>query len=373
MSGSDPTLDPTLATAALLGGLLALHLVLQWIGFPVAGRRRWYLVYFGVQGLLVQGLVVVWEGDRLAIASILSYALVGEAIVVLRRPSQVGEVAAGCLALFVLGQWVSDDASKRNLFDWSFYLMLVVPLVPLGLGYALSQARERDRFLLHELEFAHAQVQASAAHVEELTLMTERQRMARELHDTLAQGLAGVIMQLEVAKSHLAPQRTNRAQEVVVQAMARARSTLADARQAIDGLRTFAAGPDGLPEAAIREIDRFTAATGIPCVADLAALAQTPAPLCEHVLRTITEGLANVARHAQARHVWVRAESDQEEVRIEVRDDGIGFEPAVETRRGGHYGLLGLRERARLGGGSLEVSSATGVGTTLRLRLPRTN
>jgi len=220
------------------------------------------------------------------------------------------------------------------------------------------------------LEAAHAALANYAARMEELTLANERQRLARELHDTLAQGLAGLAMQLDVVDALLSEENLKEAQEVVQQAMARSRATLAGARKAIDDLRSDGSVTFDCCEAVQEEILHFTSATGIACHADLAALATAPSPFHEHMLRVVTEGLLNVARHAQAHQVWVHAIHQDGTLTIEIHDDGIGFDTSHEATRTGHYGLLGLRERARLIGGYLEVESASDMGTTIRFSLP---
>ncbi len=120
-------------------------------------------------------------------------------------------------------------------------------------------------------------------------------------------------------------------------------------------------------EAVRDQAAHFTDATGIPCALDISLPAELPETASEYALRAVTEGLTNIARHAQAQHVWVLVASGDENLIVEVRDDGRGFDPAAVPA--GHYGLLGIRERARLAGGTLEISSAPGAGTTWRLRL----
>src|SRR5262249_51096438 len=142
-------------------------------------------------------------------------------------------------------------------------------------------------------------------------------------------------LQLERVDLHLEKQRFERARELVQQAMSRARVTLADARSAIDDLRATTLGPDDLLLAVQREINRFTQATAIACVADIAALSAMPEHLCEHVLRAITEGLMNVARHSQAHQVWICARLHEAMLTVEVRDDGRGFEStAIDSQKG---------------------------------------
>jgi NarL family two-component system sensor histidine kinase YdfH len=221
---------------------------------------------------------------------------------------------------------------------------------------------------LGELETAHRQLTEYAARVEDLALVNERQRLARELHDTLAQGLAGLILQLEAVDKQFAHGRPERAQAIAAQAMQRARQTLADARRAIDGLR--AGDPVNLSEQVRAEAEHFTAATGLPCELELAVSTPLSASLQEHAYRAVAEGLTNVARHARARQAWVSVAEVAGELEIVIRDDGVGFEPGEASGRAGHYGLIGLSERARLAGGALEVASTPGGGATLTLRLP---
>jgi NarL family two-component system sensor histidine kinase YdfH len=142
-----------------------------------------------------------------------------------------------------------------------------------------------------------------------------------------------------------------------------------EARGAIGDLRAETPHITSLDQAVQEEIERFSRATGIACQCDLAALPLVPSSQYEQVVKTISEGLANVARHARAKHAWVRIGQSGEALTLEVGDDGIGFSSEV-TMQSGHYGLIGLRERARLAQGQFEVKSALGEGTVLLLHLP---
>src|SRR6266566_1169903 len=260
---------------------------------------------------------------------------------------------------------------SQHLVPFYMALLYVLPAFVLVVVYALRQARARvqTQRLLQELEQAHRQLADDAVRLEELTRAAERQRMARELHDTLAQGLAGLILQLEAVKAHLIAGREERALEIVIQAMGRARTSLATARSAIDDLRTETMTPTDLAHALEEEIGRFTAATGIPCITQLPCLVLAPETFGESIVRMISEGLLNVARHAQASQIWICVTQQDQGLTIEVRDNGLGFDPAA-LPQSGHYGLLGLRERARLLGGQFALLTAPGEGTTLRFLLP---
>jgi NarL family two-component system sensor histidine kinase YdfH len=275
----------------------------------------------------------------------------------------------GSFSHFLIAGW--GAFSEWVLMTGSITLFVVVYVV---LYLRQVEARERVQVLLQELETAHRQLAEYATQVEDLTLVAERQRMARELHDTLTQGVAGLILQLEAVNAHLVDGRSGRAQEIVQQALSRARDTLAGARRAIGDLREESPTPREFSAAARKEINRFTTATGIPCTLDLSLPTVLPDMLSEHALRIVTEGLTNVARHAQANQVWARLAGVYDDwLEIEVRDDGVGFDPVVMANRAGHYGLLGMRERARLAGGTLDIKSAPGEGTKLLLRLPLRN
>ncbi|HXT35834.1 MAG TPA: sensor histidine kinase [Chloroflexota bacterium] len=237
-----------------------------------------------------------------------------------------------------------------------------VVLILFAVGYLLlyvQQLRVQD------------QLRVAAVHIEQLTLLTERQRLARELHDTLAQGLAGVLMQLQAANARLTNGRYERAGDAIQQAMVDVRAALTESRYAIDDLRIAETEGPALIQAVHEAIKHFTTATGIACGADLEALISLSGPPADHILRAVREGLTNVARHARTGQAWVRAERREATVVIEIGDDGVGFDPETIIGQAGHYGLLGLRERARLAGGRLDLMSAPGAGTIIRFSVPR--
>ena len=169
-------------------------------------------------------------------------------------------------------------------------------------------------------------------------------------------------------------ERSQQAREIVQQALSRVHTTLSDARDVIDDLRSGTASNLDDLEAMREEIQRFTISTGIPCHADLEALTLLARPLHEHIQRILSESLTNIARHARASEVWIRTKWDGDNrLILEICDNGVGFEAAAMMTLTGHYGLLGLRERARLIGGKLEIVSVPDQGTTLRFTFPLSN
>ena len=154
--------------------------------------------------------------------------------------------------------------------------------------------------------------------------------------------------------------------QIAGQAKERARTTLADARRAIDDLR---ATGRTTPEAVAREVERFTTATGIPCTLEMPPELNVSERDGEHVVRCVSEGLANVTRHAQASEVLVTIGEDNGRLSVQIRDNGKGFDTNGSIPSG-HYGLLGLRERARVAQAELTIESKLGEGTTLRMWIP---
>jgi NarL family two-component system sensor histidine kinase YdfH len=361
--------------------LILIYIVIYWIGVSVEMSRSLHWLFLLVQAGLVLVLAQVMQQGSVALG--LSLTLIVAAVDRLKqlRASLLaigGYVALSLLYLSTLGsdiQWSFIGNVPSGIYV--LWFMVFLASVSLVLYLQQERAHERTQALLRELDAthvqlkeAHASLSAYALRVEELTMFTERQRIAREIHDTLSQGLTGLVMQLDAAHSYFVKDQHAQGQEIVMQAMTRARTVLTETRYVLHDLRTDKPRPDDLPEMVQEEIDRFMIATGIPCDAELDALVNTPAVHCTHVLRVVTEGLTNIARHARAHHVWVRAIPGEQRLEIEVADDGVGFDPKTVTPSGGHYGLIGLHERARQIGGQLTIISSPGKGTTLRVGVP---
>lgn len=345
--------------------LVPLHATGYWYSFNLSQRTLHF--YFAVQGLFV---IIIALISKNAIVTFSLYLALTVAAVVLTREVYWTIVLASTFMLLSMSLiWWFEG--KRGI---GYILIYLVPitLFTTAISAMFRQqitTRVKTQRLLQDLEITHRRLEEHAARVEELTLMMERQRMARELHDTLAQGLAGLILQLEAADSYLGKGIPERAKTIVRQAMERARAALADSRQAIDNLRSTASYID-LAEAVRKEAGRFTATTGILCKVEAKMQTKTSPLTSEAVLRIISEGLSNVARHARASQAWISLISGESSLCIELRDNGIGFDPAALGELPGHYGLLGLKERARLLGGTFGLISVPGEGTTLRFQLP---
>lgn len=360
-----PFLSPSLVV--LFTGSMLCHMGLYWVGLSRKMRPPWLWLYLAVQWLLLVAISLVVHTVKIAplpedFLSCLYLALIVAAISMSEHVRTIIAVVTSSLLLLAANTVALEALGGGNVLhfalqEWIWYVTIVLFVVGYSLLY-LQQLRTQ------------AQLQASAAKIEALTLTNERQRLARELHDTLAQGLAGVVMQLEVANARLSQNRTTAAQNIVQHMLHSARETLVEARSAIENLRIKTIGASALPAAIHQEIERFLLTSGIRCSLDMPSSLPMSPRVSEQVVRILCEGLTNIARHAQAQQAWVEMAQHDEQLSIEIRDDGIGFAPAAVAARPGHYGLIGVRERAHLVGGHVSIRSAPGRGTCLQVSLP---
>jgi signal transduction histidine kinase len=243
-----------------------------------------------------------------------------------------------------------------------------------GMIAELAQANQRLEEMMAENTGLQAQLLTQAR---EAGAGDERQRMAREIHDTLAQGLTGIITQLEAAQ-----QTTHEAERErrIDNSKRLARDSLAEARRSVQALRPQALEDSRLPDALAEEVARWTATSGVP--AEVAATGDPRALYPEvevTLLRVAQEALANVAKHAAAAHAWVTLSYMEDVVTLDVRDDGSGFAPLGESSgggggtggtAGGGFGLIAMRQRVNRLAGQLEIESEPGVGTAVSASLP---
>ncbi len=357
--------------------LMVLHMVLHWWSSQICQKRWHYGGYAICQGGIVLAVTLIYPAEFSQLFLILSLllALTVEAVTLLDRPHAIFAATFWYLTLF--GIYLSYtlrfnfNSGRALVSNFSYFVLSVVPLILFAVGYVMSysqriKAHEHTQLLVKELAAAHEEVAAYAGRVESLTRTAERQRLARELHDTLSQGLTGIIMQLEVVDTHLTLHNPSRAHELIQQAMRAARETLSVSRAAIHELRDTSTFADALAH----RIRQFTDTTGISCDVTLEWSDTIPGHYQETVYRFLSEGLANVAQHAQARHVGIILSRDDHGIQVTLQDDGVGFDPATQTGNKGHYGLVGLQEQTNLITGRLIIESRPGVGTTLHLLLP---
>ena len=214
-------------------------------------------------------------------------------------------------------------------------------------------------------------------HQFEMTLearVGERTRIARELHDTLLQSFHGLLLRFQTV-FQLLPERPTEAKEQLGSAIEQAADAITESRDAVQGLRTSAVESNNLAAAINtlgRELARDAGNREELRVEVEGATRELHPIIRDEIYRIAAEALRNAFQHAGARQIEVEMRYDDRQFRLRVRDDGKGFDPAVLAKGGreGHYGLPGMRERAKIAGGKLTVWSEVDAGTEVELQIP---
>ena len=262
---------------------------------------------------------------------------------------------------FVVALGTSRDAVGAVLLSMGVSLAFSV-LMGLWIGGVIMQSSSRAE-LIRDLEATRAEL-AEAHHAQGVT--AERERLAREIHDTLAQGFTSVVMLAQAAQAQL-PRDPGAAQSQLAAIERTARENLAEARALVAAFSPVALEGTDLAGALRRLSDRFAADTGIDVRLEIGSeVEDLPRDHEVVLLRAAQEALANVRRHSQARTVTVRLGMDGRSARVEVSDDGTGFDPSATAG----FGLSGMRDRVSDVGGAVHVESLPGQGTRVSVRVP---
>jgi signal transduction histidine kinase len=206
--------------------------------------------------------------------------------------------------------------------------------------------------------------------------VNERERIARDLHDTLLQSFHGLLLRFQAA-TNLLPERPGEAQETLAGAIDQAAQAITEGRDAVQGLRSSTVVSNDLAvavtalgeELAGEQINRNSAVFRV----EVEGSSRNLHPILrDEVYRIASEAVRNAFRHAQAQRIEVEIRYDERQLRLRVRDDGKGIDPKLlnENGRAGHYGLRGMRERAKLMTGNLAVWSELDSGTEVELSIP---
>jgi signal transduction histidine kinase len=318
-----------------------------------------------------------------------AFGLLPLAFVLLRRLAAVavGAVLTGLpyvIRPYAIRWLFGDGAPPGMLIRFGpVYLLAVGVALPVLIGlftaaviHAVHRQSRSRQAVVEQLSATRAQLAAASRQAGQAE---ERQRLAHELHDTLTQGLSGVILQLEAAEQQLdlSPphDETARLERLLARARETARGCLADTRRAVEALRPEPLDGANLADAVAQVCLQWTEATGVPTHATVRGQTRRCHPRLEVVaLRVTQEALANAGKHAAAGEVTVTVEYRPSEIRVAVRDDGRGFDAAHTPRPNGYtsggLGLATMRERVTTVGGTLTVTSAPGAGTAVTATLP---
>ena len=248
---------------------------------------------------------------------------------------------------------------------WTTGRILILLLIMTGSSLLIAAAISwiaRQRLREQALRRATAEAEFTA-------MFAERNRIAREIHDTLAQGLGAISMHLEMVKEKLGrePEKVAKHLDIAHQT---ARLSLGEARNSIWNMRSQVLENSDLVSALRGILEQLVDDTEIRHQFATSGAVRRLAPAVENnLLRVGQEAITNAVKHARAKNIEVTMEFAEADVCLTVRDDGGGFDPA-RASGGGHFGMIGLRERTAQMGGKLNVESSPGQGTVVKIRIP---
>jgi signal transduction histidine kinase len=342
-----------------------------WYWFWAVRRRVWNLPLSQVATYLAVA-AVLWVVLLLLHGAFLIVAFSAYAQVLgflpTTRSAVLGAVALTLLVLVMQG--IKMEPLTPAAFLFAVASAGAAILLSLWVSAIIRQSRERHR-LVEELEATRAELAAAERLAGKLE---ERERLASEIHDTLAQGFTSIVTLLEATDAQL-EQGEVTARRFVGQALDSARDNLAEARRLVWALQPEALVGSSLVEALGRLVVRLQDETGVDA---RFVVTGTPQVLSTQtviaLLRAAQEGSANIRKHAQATEVVLTLSYVGDQVILDLRDDGCGFDPTAldghKGELGGGFGLRGLGARLAALGGRLDVESTRGEGTVLVAHLP---
>lgn len=257
----------------------------------------------------------------------------------------------------------------REILPWILISLVVTTLLGVWIEKVIEQSEQRAE-LIEQLRTTRDEL-AEAHHT--AGVMAERERMAREIHDTLAQGMTSIVMLSQTAAVELSRGAVDPAAARLAAIEDTARENLAEARALVSAFTPVALSGATLAEVLRRQGERFAEETGVDVQVSLDMADDEVAALPQGqqvvLLRAAQESLANVRKHAGATQVQIRLGLSADGVAIEICDDGSGFTPSA---RPSGYGLAAMRGRVEESGGTVSVDSAPGRGTRVQVLIPAT-
>lgn len=341
--------------------IMLVHLLLYLCSDFIFKHRYW--LYFCIQGIIIFSCaLVVRKGYQPVLLGLIPILICQSIVVYYNTIKLVITFFFFCIIFSQIT--IMFDGQDALVHSIPILIIIIIAILAYSTIFVKQvKLRIQTQKILQELELAYEKV-------EELTLVNERQRMARDLHDILSQGVAGLIMQLEAVDANLKNNNTKRAQEIVQKSMEHARKTLSDSRLIINDLRFHKSLDIDFTNAVENEIAAFKAISDTSIKENIKVQSQINPKMLKHILYIVREALNNIAKHAEAKNASVEIVENSNELNINITDDGIGFDVKLLNRLFGHYGILGMTERLKELNGKIKIKSKKNLGTNLDITIP---
>ncbi|MDQ7024201.1 MAG: sensor histidine kinase [Anaerolineae bacterium] len=376
--------DSTDAGAPVLVVLMLLHTSILLLYLRIKRLQRWFKRVYLPLALIATTIMPI-VAMAFAVAARLETGLRGEAaagdgdilILWLFAPLMVVAAQYGFIVVIIFsaistglelffGVALANEGSVA--VNIVFEQAVIRNIIFLAIGYVISRLISAQRRQRESLREANKQLAQFAVTLEQLAISRERNRMARDLHDTLAHTLSAVAIQLEAVTAiwesspDLARQRIDTIRQVT-------RDGLQETRKALTALRSSPLDDLGLTMALEAVAEKAAERAGFRLHVNMPdAMAEIPAETEINLYRVAEEALNNAVQHAEASDLWLTLSSKKRQIELRIRDNGVGFD-TEEAPPNGHYGLVGMKERAALCDAVLSIESEPQVGTRISLQL----
>ncbi len=353
---------------AVLAGLVAAQIALYLWSFAFLDRRPlpgwWYPVYFLVN-------LGIWVGEK-ALSPFFGWVICYffAQLLAALPPRRSLPLAAIYLAVAVQVFWGWRAVAALKPMELLIWGVSGISWIAIGLfiHHLANTSGERAKLIV-ELEAAKRELELARQRDAEMATLRERERLARELHDSLGHALVALTVQLE-AVQRLYTVDPPRASAQLDELKALTRSSMEDLRRSLANLRTPGLGERRLSDALRALADQLSSRARLTIDLQLPPEVDRLQPaVAEALWHVAQEALVNAEKHARATHATLTATCEPKWVKLRAGDDGVGLPPDAE-RRPGHFGLRGLRERVEGLGGTLALTGAPGQGTVIEARLP---
>jgi len=350
----------------LLSAILVTYGILLGL-FPLITKGSLFKahLYFGIQSALILGaMLLFYELDFFAL---LFMPLAGQVMFVFPRRNATGWVIFFGIST-ILGQFIQFGRLEGLSFSFLYLAGLILVASFSNLMLRADEARSQSDRLFGELQQAHRQLQEYAGQAEELATAKERNRLARELHDSVAQTLYGLTLQAEAASRKLTAGQTKEVAEYLSEIRDSSQQTLKETRLLIFELRPPIFEQEGLVAALRARLESVESRSGLKTQINLHEVGRLTNGIESGLYGISNEVLNNILKHAHASEVAVSLEKQPGKIVLQISDNGIGFDLASAEHHGG-LGLKGMRERAEQIGGDLRINSGKN-GTQVSVEVP---
>ncbi len=321
------------------------------------------VLYFIVQGWLLISLAFVNRNNFQAAYLGLIPLIVAQCIHLLNNRRQIL-----CMIFYYYSIFIGTSVFMIGWIDLTHSIALLLLISSAVVTYQIFYIRQIEENI--EKQKLLIQLESAYDDLETMTKEKEREKLARDIHDTLSQGFAGMLLKLETLEVYLMQEDKKVCSEILENAIHEARTNHVESRQMIRDLRSFQDELFPLKEGVEKEIDFFLKHQDIKAEVHLTGSVDIERDIYRNIINIIKEIFQNISNHAKATFVFISVIMDNEKIDVYIEDNGIGFDKKKESQDERHYGIRGIYERVKILHGTIEIKSLRKEGTKVVFVIP---